>query len=100
MTIKKGDIVGRKSYNSDILFKIDKILENNKGKIALLKGIMIRIEADAPIEDLILIEKNAAKQTIKNLEDKIVNKIENLKRENRYDYIKVTTGKILHLDRR
>ena len=48
MQIKKGDIVGRVSYNSDILFFVHKILE----KRAILKGINIRIEADAPIEDL------------------------------------------------
>lgn len=98
MIIKKGDIVGRNSYNSDILFKIDKILETNKGKIALLKGLMIRIEADAPIEDLKLINKDTVRKNIKNFENIIINKIDNLKKENRFDYIKVTTGKILHLD--
>lgn len=99
MIIKKGDIVGRKSYNLDILFKIDKILETSKGKVALLKGLMIRIEADSPLEDLKLIEKNIVKTNIKKQEDKIIHKIENLKRENRKDeYIKVETGKILHLD--
>lgn len=98
MIIKKGDIVGRNSYNLDILFKIDKIIETPKGKIALLKGIMIRIEADAPIEDLKVIEKDRARTNIKNLEQKIIKKIENFKIENRDEYIKVATGKILHLD--
>lgn len=99
MIIKKGDIVGRKSYNSDILFKIDKIIETSKGKIALLKGIMIRIEADAPIEDLRIIEKDKVRTNIKILDDKIINKIKNLKTENRNDeYIRIATGKILHLD--
>ena len=98
MIIKKGDIVGRNSYNSDILFKIDKILETNKGKIALLKGLMIRIEADAPIEDLKLINKDTVRKNINNFENIIINKIDNLKKENRFDYIKVTTGKILQLD--
>ena len=94
MIIKKGDIVGRNSYNLDILFKIDKILETPNGKIALLKGIMI----DETIEDLKVIEKDIARTNIKNLEQKIIKKIENLKIENRDDYTKVATGKILHLD--
>ena len=98
MILKKGDIVGRNSYNSDILFKIDKILETNKGKIALLKGLMIRIEADAPIEDLKAVNKDTVRKNIKKFENIIINKIDNLKKENRFDYIKVTTGKILHLD--
>jgi spore coat assemly protein len=45
---KEGDLVGRKSYNSDILFKIKKINETN----AVLKGLDFRLLADAPLEDL------------------------------------------------
>ena len=53
MKLKSGNIVTRKSYGKDILFYIDKIinLKNNK-KLAILKGIVVRIEADALIEDL------------------------------------------------
>ena len=44
--IKKGDIVGRKSYNKDILFIVDRIIKTNNGKaIAMLKGLNIRIQA-------------------------------------------------------
>ena len=51
--IKKGDIVSRNSYQNDILFYVEKIIESKKrGKIAILKGVTIRIEADAPIDDL------------------------------------------------
>lgn len=48
--IKKGDIVSRKSYGNDIIFSIKRIikLKNNK-KIVILKGIDVRIEADAPL---------------------------------------------------
>ena len=46
---KKGDIVSRASYNNDILFFIEKIIDtNDRGKIAVLKGVTIRIVADAP----------------------------------------------------
>ncbi len=50
MQIKKGDIVGRYSYNNDILFFVDKIIKVNRiKKIAILKGLNIRIEADAEV---------------------------------------------------
>ena len=50
MQIKKGDIVGRYSYNNDILFFVDKIIkQNKKKKIAILKGLNIRVEADAEV---------------------------------------------------
>ena len=57
--IKKGDNVTRNSYNIDIIFKVDKIIKkSNNINIAILKGIDIRIEADAQIEDLKLVSKN------------------------------------------
>lgn len=53
--IKKGDIVGRKSYGKDILFKVEKILKRkNEEPIAILKGLIIRIEADATLDDLVV----------------------------------------------
>lgn len=53
MQIKKGDIVGRYSYNNDILFFVDKIIKVNRiKKIAILKGLNIRIEADAEVRRL------------------------------------------------
>lgn len=52
--LKVGDIVARKSYGLDILFKVVDI--NNRGdeNILTLKGICYRILADAPESDLIL----------------------------------------------
>lgn len=50
MQIKKGDIVGRYSYNNDIIFFVDKIIKHKKtDKIAILKGLNIRVEADAKL---------------------------------------------------
>ncbi len=45
-----GDVVCRKSYGNDILFKIISI--DSKLKTASLKGIDVRLIADAPLEDL------------------------------------------------
>ena len=50
--LKIGDIVGRKSYGCDVLFKVVNISEANGARIVTLKGISYRIEADAPENDL------------------------------------------------
>ena len=51
--MKVGDIVVRKSYNKDIIFKIIgfNIDEDNR-KVAIIKGVAFRIIADAYVEDL------------------------------------------------
>lgn len=51
---KIGDIVARKSYDLDVLFKVVDIWDNGKGKIVMLKGVIYRIQADAPESDLLL----------------------------------------------
>lgn len=57
MDIKKGDIVGRKSYNLDIFFKVTDIFKNEEGKdFAALKGMHMRLCANAPLSDLARIE--------------------------------------------
>ncbi len=93
-TIKKGDIVGRISYNKDILFVVERILNTQKNSIAILKGLIVRIEADAPISDLVVIEKSIVSTKEKEL-DKVLNArvSQNSKRN-----MQKTTGKILHLD--
>ena len=52
MNFKIGDIVSRKSYNNDCVFVIYKI----KDGIAFLKGKCKRLNADAPLSDLIINE--------------------------------------------
>ena len=49
MDLKRGDLVTRKSYNNDTIFKITNI----KNDMYYLKGIEVRLYADAPIEDLL-----------------------------------------------
>ena len=104
--IKKGSIVARKSYNNDILFIVDKIISTNNSKVALLTGLIERITADSPIEDLELIDKSVAKENFKKLDYKInerfktllsSNNIDNAGKNNRMNE-KIITGKILHLD--
>ena len=98
MKIKKGDIVGRKSYEKDVFFIVDKILKSRLNKeFAILKGLNIRVLADSPIEDLEIISKDEIINSIKlsdiELEKRIKkNKIKKQIRQRIY------TGKILHLD--
>ena len=77
--IKKGDIVGRKSYGKDIIFVVKNIIESKTGKIAILKGLTQRIEADSNIKDLELIEKKELKEHIKKFNNALEKKIEKSK---------------------
>ncbi len=54
--MKVGDIVARKSYNKDIVFKITDIIDQNGKKIAILKVVAFRIIADAELSDLELLK--------------------------------------------
>ena len=56
--IKPGDVVGRKSYNMDLMFKVIEIYKQNNSKpVARLKGIDYRLCATAPLEDLQKVEQ-------------------------------------------
>lgn len=79
---KIGDIVTRKKYGNDIIFRIDKI-ENN---IIYLKGLDIRLYADCNEDDLILATIPKKKE--------IINNARTLKIEE-FFYI---PGTILHID--
>ena len=99
--IKIGDIVGRKSYNKDILFRVKNIINTKTGQIAILIGIIERVEADSSISDLEKVSEERIQKDLnkiqKRIESKInaVDKIKN-KTEDRKKY--TITGKILHLD--
>ncbi len=84
-----GDIVGRKSYNKDIIFKITNISNN----IALLEGVFIRLVATSPLYDLVLISHEELSK--KREEDESYYKLilNNIKNNTKH-----ITGKILHLD--
>ena len=97
MRIRKGDIVGRKSYNKDIFFIVDRIIKlKNKEQYAILKGVNIRIEADASIEDIEKIEESRVIKAERRI-DELLKKRINSNRYNYSEYIS-KTGKILHLD--
>ncbi len=96
--IKKGDIVTRNSYNNDIIFTVIKILKiSNNKKIALLKGIDIRIEADAEVQDLRVISSKEKEECEKNFKKRI-NQININKNNAERIHGIIKSGKILHLD--
>jgi spore coat assembly protein len=107
---KIGDIVGRKSYGMDIMFKIVEFGEDSKGKFALLKGIATRIEADAYLDDLEHIEKKVVEKYLAKVDKRCERSIEDsLKRSMRDIATRATIamknkrltkrpGIILHID--
>lgn len=109
--IKKGDMVARKSYGKDIIFIVKDIIDTNKGRIAILKGLIERIEVDSNIEDLEVVNKQVVNEKMKMLNAKMNSKIIQKKqsgndKEYRIGIVspytknkeRIITGKILHLD--
>ena len=96
--IKKGDIVSRNSYGNDIIFSVVRIMKNET-RIALLKGIDVRIEAYATLTDLQIVSREEQIKREKELEQRILTMIEKEKKskDNRRKEI-IHTGRILHLD--
>lgn len=85
---KVGDLVTRISHENDVVFKIDKIIEET----AYLKGVNVRLCADSLVSDLILVD------TKENNEDKsFYDKLESIRNFERSDYFYIP-GKILHVD--
>lgn len=85
---KVGDLVTRISHENDVVFKIEKIVDN----VAYLKGVNVRLCADSSIDDLILVT------TKENTEDRFFyEKLEKIRNFERSDYFYIP-GKILHVD--
>ena len=94
--LKKGDVVGRISYGKDIFFTSDRIITlKDNTKIAILKGLTVRIKADSPIEDLELIDARVVKNYMNVVEKKMLSIIGKCKNNTRKYY---NCGTVLHLD--
>lgn len=102
--VKNGDYVSRESHGKDILFNVEKIIKLSNGKQnAILKGVTYRIKADAPIEDLCIIDKKEAMKIIERYDLKISEMARKIKLEeqnslNKRNKSQIKTGLILHLD--
>lgn len=104
--IEKGNIVARKSHNLDMLFSVEKIVKNSNGlQIAILKGITIRIVADAYLDDLVILDNERLNDSLRSLDIKIedrintfLNKNEQKNNDKGRNLLDTKAGKILHLD--
>ena len=85
---KVGDLVTRVSHENDVVFKIDKIIDN----IAYLKGVNVRLCADSDISDLVLVTSKDD-----NEDRDFYEKLEKIRNFERSDYFYIP-GKILHVD--
>ncbi|MFZ5632194.1 MAG: sporulation peptidase YabG [Bacillota bacterium] len=72
--IKEGDIVARNSYGCDIYFKVARLFGGKDGKqYARLKGLDLRLEATALVDDLVKVDSVKVSQywhicQLKNME--------------------------------
>jgi spore coat assembly protein len=108
------DIVARRSYNCDILFRVIDIVERNGQKFTILYGEDFRLAADAPYEDLVVINQNERmklSQEYRSLEEQsyrlFTQDVDLLKQRQEYEttggYAKPANyfqipGKVLHID--
>ncbi len=113
--IKAGDIVSRISYGHDILFKVVRMeMTGKRERRAVLKGIDLRIIADAPLEDLVKEDLDRARTYVKNsfsrgescaikiIEDRAPSMGRGLKKADPHEKAEIAgfhrTPKILHID--
>ena len=109
--MKEGDIVARKSYNKDIIFKIIGFSKDEKNKkIVLLKGVAFRLIADAYLDDLELVEESDLREVLidKNVQSLLYRSVINAReRQNMYrgapklqssNNIYGIPGKVLQID--
>ena len=80
-----GDLVTRKSYDNDIVFKIIDI----KDEIYILKGVYVRLFADSPKDDLKMCSNDEVDDFVP-----VIDGYRNLERDE-YFYL---PGRILHID--
>lgn len=69
MAISVGDLVIRKSHGGDIVFKVTDIFRNEAGMDhCILKGLHLRLLADAPLEDVQRIDAEHLRNEIVRME--------------------------------
>lgn len=72
MDIKVGDIVARKSYGYDILFKVhDIVVGKDSSRTVILKGLNYRLFADAPESDIVKMPMNKINEEMRALEKRL-----------------------------
>ena len=88
MFFKVGDLVTRKSYDNDVVFKIVETYND----YAKLKGLNIRLYADSDFDDLELVKEN-----VEIDDSSFVREMDEYINLNRSEYFYIP-GKVLHID--
>lgn len=91
MEYKIGMLVTRKSHNHDTIFKIEQI----RGDEVILKGVNMRLYADADIGDLS--EYKESEENAKRDDKTFIDKIKSFFSRDRNEYFYLP-GKVLHID--
>ncbi len=91
MEYRIGTLVTRKSHNHDTVFKIEQI----RGNEAILKGVNMRLYADADLSDLS--EYKEPEEEVKRDDATFIDKIKNFFSGDRNEYFYLP-GKVLHID--
>ena len=79
IAIKECDVVARVSYGCDIFFKVCKLFVGEDGKqYAQLKGLDLRLQATAPIEDLEKVDSVKVSQYCHNCQLKNMEKMKGI----------------------
>jgi spore coat assembly protein len=103
---RQGDLVSRKSYGNDIIFKVESV----QRQTAILKGIEYRLLADAVLSDLIMVDDHHSDRAAQeeNLKAREAKRLFNFHRELTQEKSEKQTessfpffelpGRILHLD--
>lgn len=68
MNVKPGDIVARRSYGCDVLFRVVSIHEN--AATAEISGEELRLIADAPVDDLVVLSRDELEKRQKKIKKK------------------------------
>jgi len=72
MEIKIGSIVARRSYQFDLLFRVIEMKVGQNGKtLAILCGQDVRLIADAPMDDLVIVNKQEIDSRAQKEHDRI-----------------------------
>lgn len=97
MGFQVGDIVARKSYDSDVHFRI--IGFDQQHQEAILKGVDMRLLADAPLTDLIKINDSARGTVVEREDQQTSSSVEEIKqqREHGNTFFQLP-GRVLHID--
>ncbi|MDF2519506.1 MAG: yabG [Clostridia bacterium] len=84
LDIKVGDLVGRKSYGCDIVFRVHDIVKKNDKLVIILKGLNLRIIADAPEADIVKLPPSKVNEDSRNYDDRAHRLMSKLQRKARH----------------